>query len=225
MLFFPPFLFMFFILFLFLLFILFIFIKWGIITIALAKLGISPDLLFLILLSSMLGSIINIPIKRIKVTDLSPSTVDIISFFGMRYRPPRIVYEREMIVAVNVGGAVIPTILSLYLLLQSPIPLKTLIATAIVTIVVHKLARPIPGVGIATPMLIPPLVAALTAILIAPEWSPPTAYISGTMGTLIGADILNLRKLGEIKAPVVSIGGAGTFDGIFLTGIIAVLLA
>ena len=51
------------------------------------------------------------------------------------------------------------------------------------------------------------------------------ASISGTFGVLIGADLLNLRNLAALRAPVVSIGGAGTFDGIFLTGIIAVLLA
>jgi len=104
-------------------------------------------------------------------------------------------------------------------------PIRVLIAVAIVTMVVNKLTRPIPGVGIATPMLVPPLVAALTALLITPGWAPPAAYISGTMGTLIGADLMNLKKLGDLRAPVVSIGGAGTFDGIFLTGIIAVLLA
>ncbi|HDL89343.1 MAG TPA: DUF1614 domain-containing protein [Thermodesulforhabdus norvegica] len=224
MLFFPPFLLLFFFLFLFLLFLLFIFIKWGIITIAFAKLGIPPGLLFLLLLMSMLGSMINIPVRRIKVTEEIPA-VGIISFFGIRYRPPRMVHERETVVAVNVGGAVIPTLLSIYFFLQSPMPIRVLIAVAIVTMVVNKLARPIPGVGIATPMLVPPLVAALTALLITPGWAPPAAYISGTMGTLIGADLMNLKKLGDLRAPVVSIGGAGTFDGIFLTGIIAVLLA
>ena len=33
---------------------------------------------------------------------------------------------------------------------------------------------------------------------------------------------LSIKKLG---APVASIGGAGTFDGIFFTGVLAVLLA
>ena len=45
------------------------------------------------------------------------------------------------------------------------------------------------------------------------------------MGTLIGADLTNLDKVAGLGAPVASIGGAGTFDGIFLTGILAVLLA
>ncbi|MBW2109628.1 MAG: DUF1614 domain-containing protein, partial [Deltaproteobacteria bacterium] len=54
---------------------------------------------------------------------------------------------------------------------------------------------------------------------------PVVAYISGTLGTLIGADLLNLRKIYDLGAPVASIGGAGTFDGIFLNGLLAVLLS
>jgi uncharacterized membrane protein len=57
------------------------------------------------------------------------------------------------------------------------------------------------------------------------EDSAPLAYIAGSLGTLIGADLTNLSKVRGLGAPVASIGGAGTFDGIFLTGILAVLLA
>ena len=39
------------------------------------------------------------------------------------------------------------------------------------------------------------------------------------------ADLLNLKKISKLGAPIASIGGAGTFDGIFLTGIFAVVLA
>jgi uncharacterized membrane protein len=65
----------------------------------------------------------------------------------------------------------------------------------------------------------------------------PVAYIAGTLGTLIGADLLNLRAIlrgsllpateaEETPAKVIdSIGGAGVFDGIFLTGILAPFLA
>ena len=53
----------------------------------------------------------------------------------------------------------------------------------------------------------------------------PLAYIAGSLGTLIGADLLNLGKVRGLGAPVASIGGAGTFDGVFLVGIVAVLLA
>jgi len=91
--------------------------------------------------------------------------------------------------------------------------------------VVHSLARIVPGLGIAVPMLVPPLVAAGVGLLLAFRRAPPVAYVSGSMGTLIGADLLNLGRIAELGAPVVSIGGAGTFDGVFLTGIIAGLIA
>ena len=51
------------------------------------------------------------------------------------------------------------------------------------------------------------------------------AAVAYILGTLIGADLLNLGKVQGLGAPLASIGGAGTFDGVFLTGIIAVLLA
>ena len=55
--------------------------------------------------------------------------------------------------------------------------------------------------------------------------APALAYIGGTLGTLIGADVLNLPYIQGLGAPVASIGGAGTFDSVFLTGILAALLA
>jgi uncharacterized membrane protein len=131
-----------------------------------------------------------------------------------------------MVLAVNVGGAVIPALFSMYLFAHTAYPFRMLLALALVTWVVHKVARPVPGIGIATPMLVPPIVAALAALILTPaDGAPATAYVSGTLGTLIGADILNLSRIRGLKAPVASIGGAGTFDGIFLTGILAVLLA
>ena len=145
-------------------------------------------------------------------------------FFGMHFRPPRMV-RREMVLAVNVGGAIIPSLLALFLLFHIAHPVRALMALAIVTFVVYKTARPVEGVGIATPLFIPPIVAALSALYLNFPESAPTAFIAGTLGTLIGADLMNLPRIKEIGAPVASIGGAGTFDGIFLTGIIAVLLA
>ncbi|MGC8718735.1 MAG: DUF1614 domain-containing protein [Thermodesulforhabdaceae bacterium] len=222
--FFLPFMVFFFLMFMFLLFFLFFLVKWGIIYIALEKLGISPDALFLLLFLSMLGSAINIPITRIK-SDYEHPFTEVVSFFGIRYRLPPFKIQKQTVVAVNVGGAVIPVLLSLYLWSQTAAFNSILLATAIVTFVVYKLARPVPGIGIAIPMFIPPIVAAACALLFAREMAPRVAYISGTIGTLLGADIFNLPKIKNLNAPVVSIGGAGTFDGIFLTGIIAVLLA
>ncbi len=94
-----------------------------------------------------------------------------------------------------------------------------------VAFIVHQLATPVPGVGISVPLIAPPLVAALTAVLLSRRYAAPLAYVGGGLGVLIGADLTNLDKLQTLGAPVASIGGAGTFDGVFLTGIVAVLLA
>ena len=98
-------------------------------------------------------------------------------------------------------------------------------AIAIVAVVCYLASRPVRGIGIGMPVFVAPFTAALTALLIAPENSAPMAYICGTMGVLIGADLLRLNDIRKIGTAVASIGGAGTFDGIFLTGIVAVLLA
>lgn len=102
---------------------------------------------------------------------------------------------------------------------------RMVIGVAAVAVVVHALAQIVPGVGIAVPMFLPPFAAAAVSLVLAFRRAPPVAYVSGSMGTLIGADLLNLPRISELAAPVVSIGGAGTFDGVFLTGIIAGLLA
>jgi uncharacterized membrane protein len=83
----------------------------------------------------------------------------------------------------------------------------------------------VPGIGIAIPSPVPPIIASTVALLLARTNVAAVAYVSGSLGTLIGADLLNLGRIQGLGAPVVSIGGAGTFDGVFLTGIIAVLLA
>jgi len=92
-------------------------------------------------------------------------------------------------------------------------------------LITHRLARPVRGLGIALPFFVPPVLAALASVIISGSHAPVVAYVCGTLGTLIGADLLNLNKIGKLGAPVASIGGAGTFDGIFLTGIFAVVLA
>ena len=129
------------------------------------------------------------------------------------------------VIAVNIGGAVIPTLLSLYLLLKNRIWSSAAVATLVMTFVCYSLAQPVPGIGIAIPSLVPPIIAATVALLVARANVATVAYVSGSLGTLIGADLLNLGKVQGLGAPVVSIGGAGTFDGVFLTGILAVLLA
>jgi uncharacterized membrane protein len=174
-------------------------------------------------LLSLLGSSVNIPVAQLPPEQMV--THQVVDFFGMRYVVPAVTKYPGTIIAVNLGGAVIPAILSFYLILKHGIYLESLIAVAVVTFVVNLMAHPVPGLGIAVPIFIPPLVTAVVAILVSRRHTAPLAYIAGSLGTLIGADLLNLGKIQGLGAPVASIGGAGKFDGIFLTGLIAVLLA
>jgi len=190
---------------------------------AYTKLGLSSGTALLLLLASLIGSYFNIPLAELPEREVRSGQV--VEFFGMRYVVPVVADWPRTVIAVNVGGALIPSLLSVYLLLKNHIWTSAAVATLVVTIACHFLAQPVPGIGIAIPPLIPPIIAATVALLVARTNVAAVAYISGSLGTLIGADLLNLGKVQGLGAPVVSIGGAGTFDGVFLTGIIAVLLA
>jgi uncharacterized membrane protein len=187
------------------------------------QLGVSSGTAFFLLFASLFGSYINIPIAALGQETMV--TEREVTYFGMRYIVPVMVGSPGVILAVNVGGAVIPTLLSIYLLTKNRLWKRGLIAIACVAVICHGLAQPVHGVGIALPIFVPPLVAAVIAAVVSWKNAAPLAYAGGSLGVLIGADLLNLGKLQGLGAPVVSIGGAGTFDGIFVTGLMAVLLA
>jgi uncharacterized membrane protein len=175
------------------------------------------------LLGSLFGSAINIPVARYPEAVVASGRI--VSVFGVPYVVPVVESWPGTIVAVNLGGAVFPTLLSAYLLYAVGHVLPILAVVAVVAAVTHRFARLEPGVGIVIPILVPPLASALAAWLIAPEVRAAAAYVGGTLGTLIGADLLNLGRMRGSSAPVASIGGAGTFDGIFVAGIVSVLIA
>lgn len=206
----------------FILFVLFLLVGMGLIGIAFNKLGFPPGYAILILFLSLLGSYVNIPIKQIVSRTTVVSGIEIDSYW-FRYVVP-LVKEQRTVIAVNLGGAVIPVIISGLLIFRAN-PVEVLLGVSVMTLMIHMIARPIKGLGIAVPALLPPVMSAAVALIISPQNAPIIAYISGTLGSLIGADLLNLKKIPDLGAPVASIGGAGTFDGIFLTGIISVLLA
>ena len=200
-----------------------IMIQLRILRYAYMRLGLGPGMALLLLFGSLIGSYFNIPIAELSQERVLSNQV--IDFFGMEYTVPVVEHWPGTVIAVNVGGAVIPTLMSLYLLFARQLWVKGLIAIAIVAVMLHWLANPVPGVGIAVPVFLPALITAIVAWILSRENAAPLAYVAGSLGTLIGADLTNLDKVRGLGAPVASIGGAGTFDGIFLTGILAVLLA
>ncbi len=198
-------------------------IQLGALRYAYTRLGVSSSTALILLGGSLIGSYINIPITELPGQQiLSGRHID---FFGMRYAVPYVVQWPGTVLAVNVGGAVVPTVMSVYLLLKNEIWLDGAIAVGVVAIACNWIAEPIPGLGIALPVFVPAFVTGITALVLSRDHAAQLAYVGGSLGTLIGADLLNLGKIAGLGAPIASIGGAGTFDGIFLIGILAVLLA
>jgi uncharacterized membrane protein len=198
-------------------------VQIGVIEYAYEKIGIRGEYVFSLLFLSLVGGYVNVPVADLPEEHVVSGKE--IRYFGMRYVIPFVEEWPRTLIAVNLGGAIIPTLLSLYLVVKNAAYLPAAAGVLIVTVVVHRLARPLPGLGIAVPTFIPPLAAAGAGLLLSRTNAPCIAYVSGSLGTLIGADLLNLGKVHGLGAPIVSIGGAGTFDGIFLTGILAALLA
>jgi uncharacterized membrane protein len=187
------------------------------------SLGVSSGTALLLLLASLVGSYFNIPLFQLPPERVLSNQVE--EYFGVYYVVPYVTDWGGTEIAVNVGGALIPTLMSIYLLFKHALWGRGIIATAIVAVLLHWLANPVPGVGIAVPIFWPAVITAIVALVLARDHAAPLAYIAGSMGTLIGADLTNLNRVRGLGAPVASIGGAGTFDGVFLTGILAVLLA
>ena len=194
--------------------ILFLIIFFNLVAFSFDQLGMSPEMALFVLLATLFGSLVNIPLTKKKVT-----YVDGNAFFGF-FRVRR---AQATGLAINLGGAIVPICVSAYLLTRVPSLWPVLVATALMAIITKLLARPVPGVGVVLPMFIPPVLAAAFALILAYQFAAPCAYIAGTLGTLLGADILNLHQFQRLRG-VASIGGAGVFDGIFLVGIVSVLL-
>src|SRR6185437_4071821 len=200
-----------------------ILIQLRILRYAYMRLGVGPGVALLLLFGSLIGSYFNIPITVLPGQPVTSG--EIVDFYGMRYIVPTVVQWPGTVLAVNVGGAVIPTLMSAYLVIRYQLWFKAAVAVMIIAAVIHAMATPVHGIGIAVPVFGPVVTTAILAFILSREYAPPLAYIGGSIGTLIGADLLNLDKVAGLGAPVASIGGAGPFDGIFLTGIIAVLFA
>jgi uncharacterized membrane protein len=201
----------------------FLLIELEVLNYAYMRLGVSAGVALILLFGSLLGSYFNIPVARLAGQPVESGRV--IAFFGMDYVVPVVVHWPGTVIAVNVGGALIPGLMSAYLLIRNRLWLKGGLAVIAIAAMCHWLAQPVPGLGIAVPVFVPAIVTAIVALLLSRQYAAQLAYIGGSLGTLIGADLLNIDKLGGLGAPIASIGGAGTFDGIFVTGILAVLLA
>lgn len=198
-------------------------VQLGILQIAFDKLGLSADSATLLLIVTLLGSTINLPLFTIG-TDRVEQEKRLRELPSMLLKRITVI-PGKTIIAVNVGGCVVPLAFSLYLFnFSQPGFLTVLVAVGAVAMVSYGISFSVPRVGIAMPILIAPIAAAVVALTLDPEGAAALAYIGGTLGVLIGADLLRMKDIKKLGEPVAAIGGAGSFDGIFVTGIVAVLL-
>lgn len=188
-----------------------------------SRTAVNRRYILVMLLLSWLGSYIDIPLVQIPSREYMAEHEFL--FFGMKYVTPVIVNAPGTLIAINVGGALIPTVLSVYLLIRKKLYLTSALGVTVVATTVLLLASPMPGTGIAVPVFIPPLVSTASALLLSKTHAAPLAYICGTLGTLIGGDLLNLGRIQSLGTSAASIGGAGMFDGIFITGLLAMVIA
>lgn len=202
---------------------LWIFLTVDIVQDAAAKLGFSPETALLLFAAIILGGAINIPLYRV---ESRVEAFDELTSFWLNqfWGIPTQRIKQSTVVALNVGGGLIPSVLALYQFGRVSV-FAILIVTAIVTVVSYWGASVVPGIGIQMNPLLAPITAALSALIIAnAAQAAPVAFAGGVLGTLIGADILHLKEIQEMTPGVLSIGGAGVFDGVALCGLFALLL-
>jgi len=195
--------------------------------IAFHKLGISPIIGLFIVVGIFLGSLFNLPIKRYRFKRKLDSIQPLLFGTGFRF-PRKIIDETEVVIAVNVGGCIIPVLIVFYELIRlvyHGVYIAPLIAIFINIGACFTMSRSVKGVGVVIPAFLPGLLAAFCGLLLYPENSPAVAFCAGVLGPVIGADLLKLREFISAGSGLISIGGAGSFDGIVISGIVALLLS
>src|SRR5262249_20606337 len=138
------------------------------------QLGVGPGAALLLLVASLIGSYFNIPITILHGPPVR--SAGIVDFFGMQYVVPLVTSSPGTVLAVNVGGAVIPTLMSVYLVLRYQLWLRAALAITAIAFIVNFLATPVEGIGIAVPVFVPVAATAIVALVLSREYAPPLAY-------------------------------------------------
>ncbi len=204
----------------------------GLVGAAFTRLGFSWIAALAVVLLMLSGSLVNIPLYRIK-RDMIRVDATALPFAseGNPFAPPPV---WETTVSLNLGGALIPLAVSVYLLTRATAVAGMAVlepvaaGVVIVTVIAWMATRSVPGYGLRAPLFIPGLAAVVCGLLLtggAGLSAGVTAFVAGTAGTLLGAGIARLPRIREIEIPEVSIGGTGMFGAIFLACILSALIA
>ncbi len=223
------------------LFFLFIFLPMSIVAEAFSKLGLTPAQGVLMLIAILIGRTVNLPVFTSERLVMVPRSTTMRFTVDEMGRPMQIQDEPanelvKQVFAVNVGGCILPLLLSLTFLVSMHLSGNTngvygWIGFALIMVAggCYAIAKADPFTGLRVPLVMPALMTFVSVFFFVPEpFRPVAAYVAGTMGTLIGGNLIPLltpRVRNAVGTPQVSIGGAGTFGGVFVAGILAVLLA
>ena len=204
----------------------------GMVGAAFTRLGFSWIAALAVILLILFGSFVNIPVYRLRRDVIRVNHGDASVYgAGVLQVPPHV---WETIISLNLGGAVIPVCVSLYLLYRATLIAGTSLfvpvcgSVTLVAIITFISSRPLTGVGIRVPLIIPGLTALLTGMLIAGGvglTAAVIAFVGGTTGTLLGGNIAHLFRIKDLEVPDVNIGGAGTFGAVFICCILPTLIA
>lgn len=228
-------------LFLVALFFLFVFLPVSMVAEAFSKLGLTPAQGVLMLIAIMVGRMINIPVLTSERLVVVPGPRSVRFSVDEAGRPVRVEQEpagevRKQVFAVNVGGLVLPFLLSVTFLIRQHMVFQSdgvypWIGFVLVMVAggCYAMAKPDVLTGIRIPLVLPALITFLCVYFFVPEpFRPVAAYVAGTMGAILGGNLIPLlskRFRNSVGTPMVIIGGPGTFGGVFVAGILSVLLA
>jgi len=137
-------------------------------------------------------------------------------------------------VIINVGGALVPLALAVYLLVRAGTNLEkvralvgTLITAAVVfalgTFLMTGLQEPAGRFAFLDLIYLYPLVAAIIAYAVGR--SRRGAWVAATLGVLLADTFHGLLLANRGMTGLVHFGGAGAFDVVVISGVLAVLLA
>lgn len=138
--------------------------------------------------------------------------------------------SRTPLLTINLGGGLVPVLLSVYVLLKvdsSKELIRTLVAVILTGGAIYAISLLFADFGhgrdIIDPMYIMAISGGVIAYLLGR--SRRGAFIAGTLGFLLFNLITFWRAMSGRIISQVRVGGAGAFDSIVISGILAVLLA
>jgi len=116
--------------------------------VAFQRIGFTRLQAILILVGTFVGSSVNIPLMRVRSLERIGQIEEVRSFW-VTYRIPRMAVERvSTLVAINLGGAIIPTSASIYLLYAHPqLLLYALVGVVFTAGIVHMVGGRFPAWG------------------------------------------------------------------------------